>query len=76
MSTEHLASDPSLTSYLEGFDAALDSAAITCARCASLEKSLNEAMLIIRDYFYVQTRKQGRKMDERANAFLIKMGAS
>lgn len=41
-----------------------------------MERSLNEALHIIRDYFWVESRKQGRKMDERANAFLIKMGMS
>lgn len=42
MTSDSLSSDPSLTSYLEGFDAALDSAAITCARCASLESRIAE----------------------------------
>lgn len=40
------------------------------------ERDLNEALHIIRDYFWVQSRKQGREMDQRANAFLIKMGMS
>lgn len=40
------------------------------------ERSLNEALHIIRDYFWVENRNQGREVDKRANAFLIKMGMS
>ena len=45
------------------------------ARCRELEGDFRQALAVISDYYWAQSRKAGQKVDERARGFLAEMNA-
>lgn len=76
LTTDQIATPQTDAVVVQGFECDAAAHVVYADFARAQERSLNEALHIIRDYFWVENRKQGREVDKRANAFLIKMGVS